>query len=198
MRSNSLAGSASPEPTARLRRVAPHANRPAMSDAETPSDSMRARLEAELRPMDEDGSEGEPDSSRPGGTFSLGLIALASWLGVGFGGVLLITLNDWRLGNRPVWRSAALFYLLLLGSIAILTLVAPHGLSPRLSQLVKAGREHRRAHTRRVPAAELTAGHRTTRIPTGPVCARGHRDRVAPGPGCVGFAGVLACALSCW
>jgi len=82
-----------------------------MSDAETPSDSMRAQLGAELRSMDEEGSEAEPDSSRPGGTFSLGLIALASWLGVGFGGVVLTTLNDWRLGNRPVWRSAALFCL---------------------------------------------------------------------------------------
>jgi hypothetical protein len=108
-----------------------------MLHTEAPSDSMRARLEAELRAMDEYGDKREPSDSRPGGTFSLGLIALASWLGVGFGGVVLTTLNDWRLGNRPVWRSAALFFVVLLGSVAVLSLVAPSGLTPGLSRLVK-------------------------------------------------------------
>ncbi len=88
------------------------------------SDSMRARLEAELRA---EGGQNEPTAAA-GGLFSLGHIALASLLGAGFGGVVLVVRNDKRLDARHSWRGPAWYLGILVVGGFVGMLALPHDL----------------------------------------------------------------------
>lgn len=97
-----------------------------------PSDSMHARLEAELR--SEAGHDAPTVAS--GGLFSLGHVALASLLGAGFGGIILVVRNDQRLGAQRPWRAVAWFLGLLLIGVFLGPLAFPYDLRSALAPFI--------------------------------------------------------------
>ncbi|MGH1348505.1 MAG: hypothetical protein ACRBN8_43565 [Nannocystales bacterium] len=95
---------------------------------------MHRRLEAELEATDiEDG----PTMGRAaGGVFTIGHIALASVLGGGIGGVILMTVNDRRMEHRAVWRSAVAYVMATMGGALLLGLALPPGFTARLAPVL--------------------------------------------------------------
>lgn len=95
---------------------------------------MQHRLQAEL---EADEALDAPTQGRArGGVFTIGQIARASILGGGIGGVILMTVNDRRMGHRAVWRSAAGYLGLTVGSSLLLGLALPPGLTARIAPLL--------------------------------------------------------------
>lgn len=88
------------------------------------------RLAAELE-ADED-LDAPPQGRASGGVFTIGHIALASVLGGGIGGVVLMTANDRRMKHPAIWRSAAAYLAATVGSSLILGLALPPSFTARI------------------------------------------------------------------
>lgn len=97
-------------------------------------DELRRRLETELEA--EDIREGPPQGRARGGVFTIGQIALASILGGGIGGVILMTANDRRMKHPAVWRSAAAYLAVTVGGSLLLGLALPPGFTARIAPVL--------------------------------------------------------------
>ena len=93
------------------------------------TDSMRARLDAELR---SDAGQDAPTIAE-GGLFSLGHVFVAALLGAGFGGIILVVRNDRRTGAARPWRGPAWFVGLLLLGVFLGPLAFPYDLRTALT-----------------------------------------------------------------
>ncbi len=97
-------------------------------------DNMRRRLEAELEA--EDALDGPTQGRAPGGVFTIGHVALASILGGGIGGVILMTINDRRMQHPALWRSAAAYVAVAVGGSLLLGVALPPGFTLRFAPIL--------------------------------------------------------------
>lgn len=102
--------------------------------ADDSADEMHRRLQSELEA--DDALDGPTVGRAPGGVFTIGQIALASIMGGGIGGVILMTVNDRRMEHRAVWRSALAYLGVTVGGSLLLGLALPPGFTARIAPLL--------------------------------------------------------------